>query len=71
MIQFTPPKIWIWHAVQLGINTGRPIQRFQSVLVKTVQGIRKGLDESTDDYESTAAWKTLSDRFHKKRTLIY
>lgn len=52
MKQFNPPEILKLHAVLLDIHTG-------SFNLKTVQRNRKGLDESNDVYEDTAARNTL------------
>ena len=71
MTQFTPPEIWKRHAVLLGIHAGSTNMKISECLGinrRTVQRIRKELEESNGDYEGTAARKLPSNRSDKKRT---
>lgn len=68
MTQFSIPDIWKRYAELLNIRVGNSntnVSRCLGINLRTVQGIRKGLYESSADYEGRAARKTHSDRFDK------
>ena len=72
MKQFTPSEIWKPHAELLVIHTkssNMNISKCLSVNLKTMQRIQKELDESTGDYEGTAAQKPHSNCSDKKELL--
>ena len=69
MAQLTPPEIWKWHAVLLGVHTvcsNTKISLCLGVNQKAVQKIQKELEESNGDYDDMAAQKPHSDCSDKK-----
>ena len=71
MLKLTPPEIWKWHAVLLGIHARRfrtNISLCFSVNMRTMPKVLKELNKSYGDNEGIAAWKPYSYHSDQKRT---
>ena len=74
-MQFSPPEIWKWHAVLLGIqarnNNIKDFTVFCCQSEDTVERIWKDLNESNGDYKGMAGEKPPSDLSDKKRNFEF